>query len=98
MLGPEPGLPDALAYYLVWFLRDRMAEGDQFLLQFENLVGWEQRVKDIGHGNPEEMGDLEALDIAKNAAHNRFRNDEFIMLSSPLGRIIWSHLRKRRRH
>ena len=67
MLGPEPGLPDALAYYLVWFLRHRMAEGDQFLLQFENLVGWEQRVKDIGHGNPEEMSDLRALDIAKNA-------------------------------
>lgn len=67
MLGAEPGLPDALAYYLVWFLRDRMAEGDRFLRQFENLAGWEQRIQDIGHGNPEEMSDLEALDIAENA-------------------------------
>ena len=67
MLGSEPGLSDALVYYLVWFLRDRMAEGDRFLQQFENLVGWEQRVKDIGHGNPQEMTDLQALDIAKNA-------------------------------
>lgn len=66
MLGPEPGLPDAQAYYLVWFLRDRMAEGDQFLRQFKNLVGWEHRIKDIGHGQPKEMSDLEALDIAKN--------------------------------
>ena len=67
MLGPEPGLPDALTYYLVWFLRHRMAEGERFLSQFENLAGWEKRLQDIGHGNPAEMGDLEALDIAKNA-------------------------------
>lgn len=67
MLGTQPGLPDALAYYLVWFLRDRMAEGDQFLSQFTNLMAWEQRVKDIGHGAPEDMSDLDALDIAKNA-------------------------------
>lgn len=67
MFGREPGLTDTLAYYLVWFLRDRMADGDQFLRQFKNLVDWEQRVKNIGHGNPEEMSDLEALDIAKNA-------------------------------
>lgn len=67
MLGAEPSLPDALAYYLVWFLRDRMADGEQFLRQFKHLVGWEQRVKDIGHGNSEEMSDLDALDIAKNS-------------------------------
>lgn len=67
MLGDLPGLPDALAYYLVWFLRDRMAQGDPFFAPFENLRAWEQRVKDIGHGRQEEMGDLEALDIAKRA-------------------------------
>jgi len=67
LFGAAPGLPDALVYYLVWFLRDRMAEGEPFLRQFGNLVAWEQRVKDIGHGNPEDMSDLEALDIAANA-------------------------------
>ncbi|MBT5265442.1 MAG: glutathione S-transferase family protein [Rhodospirillaceae bacterium] len=67
MLGAEPGLPDALAYYLVWFLRDRMADGDRFLSQFESLIGWEQRVKAIGHGTPEEFSDLDALAIAKAA-------------------------------
>ncbi|MBT7283813.1 MAG: glutathione S-transferase family protein [Rhodospirillaceae bacterium] len=66
MLGSEPGLPDALAYYLVWFLRDRMAEGDAFLSQFKNLVAWEQRVKSIGHGAPEDMSDLDALAIARD--------------------------------
>ncbi len=67
MLGAEPGLPDALIYYLVWFLRDRMAEGEAFLSQFKNLVAWEQRIKSIGHGRPEEMSDLDALDIARDA-------------------------------
>jgi len=67
MMGDTPGLADALAYYLVWFLRDRMADGEAFLNQFENLVRWEQRIKAIGHGNPQEISDLDALEIAKGA-------------------------------
>lgn len=67
LCGPKPGLRDALIYYLVWFLRDRMAEGDNFLAQFTHLVSWEQQVKNIGHGKPVEMDDLNALQIAKNA-------------------------------
>ena len=68
MLGATPGLPDALAYYLVWFLRDRMADGEPFLSQFKNLLKWEQRVKAIGHGHPQDMSDLDALTIAKKAS------------------------------
>jgi glutathione S-transferase len=67
MLGPEPGLPDALAYYLVWFLRNRMSHDEHFLDQFKNLLKWEQLVKAIGHGTPEPMRDLDALDVAKKA-------------------------------
>ena len=67
MLGATPGLPDALAYYLVWFLRDRVAAGEAFLDQFKNLVAWKQRVKAIGHGAPEAMSDLDALEIARQA-------------------------------
>jgi len=67
MMGDTPGLADALAYYLVWFLRDRMADGEAFLSQFENLCRWEQRIKAIGHGSPEDLSDLDALDIAKHA-------------------------------
>ena len=33
MLGAEPGLPDALCYYLVWFIRGRYDQGPQFLAQ-----------------------------------------------------------------
>lgn len=82
MLGSKPGLPDALAYYLVWFLRDRMANSGPFLHQFENLERWEQRVKAIGHGTPQEMSDLEALDIAKNAEPQTL---EEVDTSDPLG-------------
>jgi len=67
LFGAEPGLADALVYYLVWFLRDRMATGEQYLAQFENLVAWEQRIMAIGHGKQVEMSDLDALEIARLA-------------------------------
>ncbi len=67
MLGPEPSLPDALVYYLVWFLRDRMSDDKHFLGQFKSLLKWEQLIKAIGHGAPELMEDFDALDIAKKS-------------------------------
>jgi len=80
--GQDPRLADVLAYYLVWFLRDRMTEGDQFFCQFENLEHWEQRIKKIGHGDSEPMSDLEALDIAKNAVP---KTGEHVDPKDPLG-------------
>jgi glutathione S-transferase len=65
MLGDAPGLPDALAYYLVWFLRGRWAEGPAFLSEFPALEAWEARVREIGHGEVSAMGAEEALAIAK---------------------------------
>jgi glutathione S-transferase len=63
----EPGLPDALCYYLVWFLRGRWPEGPQFLSEFPALAAWEERVMAIGHGDPSDMGSAEALEIAANS-------------------------------
>lgn len=68
MLGDDAGLPDALCYYLVWFIRGRYSKGPDFLSQFKHLMEWEQRVQSIGHGNPEDMDASEALSIAKAAA------------------------------
>jgi len=68
ILGSEPGLPDALCYHLVWFIRGRYAGGPEFLSQFPNLAAWEKRVADIGHGQPSGMTADEALAIAKAAA------------------------------
>ncbi len=66
-LGDQPGLPDALCYYLLWFIRGRYSEGPEFLSQFPNLCAWERRVQAIGHGNPSALSAAEALEIAKSA-------------------------------
>ena len=89
MLGSEPGLPDALAYYLVWFLRDRMNDDGHFLSQFENLIKWEHRVKAIGHGTPEALSDLDALEIAKNATPQK---PQKVDPDDPLGICIGDQL------
>jgi glutathione S-transferase len=65
--GPEPGLVDALCYYLIWFIRGRWAGGPEFLNQFGNLIEWEQRIFSIGHGHSVKMNSTTALDIAKAA-------------------------------
>jgi len=67
MLGDRPGLPDALCYYLLWFIRGRYSKGPEFLSQFPNLCAWEQRVAALGHGNPSELSAVEALEIAQGA-------------------------------
>jgi glutathione S-transferase len=68
MLGDAPGLPDALAYYLVWFVRGRYAGGPELLSAFPALVEWESRVRDLGHGKPLALEAGEALAIARDVA------------------------------
>ncbi len=67
MLGNAPGLPDALAYYVVWFVRGRWDGGPALLSEFPALEAWEKRVGAIGHGAPGEMAADEALAIARTA-------------------------------
>ena len=64
MLGDSPGLPDALCYYLVWFLRGRYGDGAEFLAQFPALCAWEDRVRAIGHGTATPMESADALRVA----------------------------------
>lgn len=67
MLGDKPGMPDALVWYLAWFIRGRWEGGPDFLSQFPMLCAWEQRIQAVGHGNSSEMTAREALDIAKDS-------------------------------
>ncbi len=67
MLGDDPGLPDALMYYLVWFLRGRYAGGPALLASFDALIAWEERVRNLGHGAAEYMSAQAALAAAKAA-------------------------------
>lgn len=63
--GNQPGLIDALAHYLVWFIGGRWSQGQSFLEQFPYLLLWRDRVEQIGHGQPAEMFSQTALGIAK---------------------------------
>ena len=65
MLGDQPGLPDAVCYHMIWFLRGRYEGGPEFLSQFPNLLQWEQRVQALGHGSNTELSSEQALDIAQ---------------------------------
>jgi glutathione S-transferase len=66
MLGDKPGLPDALAYHLVWFVRGRWQGGPALFSEFPALEAWEQRVKAIGHGRPSDMTSTEAIEVARS--------------------------------
>ena len=70
MLGDKPGLPDAAAYYLVWFIRGRWQSGPEMLAEFPALEAWEKRVAAIGHGKPAEMSAADALEVARAADPN----------------------------
>lgn len=65
MLGDQPGLPDAIGYFLVWFVRLRWYDSAALFAEFPALEAWEQRVKAIGHGTPSAMTSAEAIEIAR---------------------------------
>ncbi|MGO1117947.1 glutathione S-transferase family protein [Rhodovibrionaceae bacterium A322] len=67
LMGETPRLCDVSLYYLVWFLRGRWAEGPEFLAQFPNLLAWESRLQDLGHGPHSDLDSQSALAIAKAA-------------------------------
>lgn len=67
MLGDTPGLPDALAWYLVWFIRGRYSEGQTFLKEFAGIQAWEKRVDAIGVGQHQALSAQQALMIAQEA-------------------------------
>ncbi len=61
MLGDTPGLPDALIWHVVWFIRGRWADGPQMLSEFPELVRWETNVRNLGHGTSSAMTPEDAL-------------------------------------
>lgn len=67
MLGDQPGLPDAVAYHVVWFVRGRWTDGPAFLSEFEALEAWEKRIQEIGHGTSTDLSPEDAIAIAAAA-------------------------------
>lgn len=66
LLGDAPAAIDAQFYHVVWFLRGRWSDGPSFLSEFKNLVRWEDKVRDIGHGTSSPMRPEEAIKRAKD--------------------------------
>lgn len=67
ILGEQPGYPDLMVWYIVWFVRGRYGDADVFLSEFPMLEAWEARMRDIGHGTATDMSPAEALAAAKAA-------------------------------
>ncbi len=67
ILGDEPGMPDLLVWYLLWFMKARYANADAFLAEFPLLNAWAERMVAIGHGSSSPMSTAEALAVAKAA-------------------------------
>ena len=67
LMGTDPGMMDANAFYNLAFLRWISPEAEGVIGEFTHLGKWEARVKEIGHGTRHEIGREEALDIAKAA-------------------------------
>lgn len=63
-LGASPGMPDLLAWYILWFVRGRYADAEAFLGEFPSVNAWAERMSAIGHGTSSAMTPAEALEVA----------------------------------
>ena len=67
LLSDEPTMVDLLAWTVVWFVRGRYIDAEDFLAEFSNLPDWIGRMEAIGHGTPTDMTPADALDIARQS-------------------------------
>lgn len=67
ILGNAPGMPDLLAWFIYWFLKERYLGAKEFLVQFPMLNAWAERMDALGYGTSSAMTPAEALAIAKDA-------------------------------
>lgn len=61
LFGNAPTSFDAQIYHVVWFVRGRWSGGAELLSAFPNLVAWETRVREIGHGTQTSMDPDDAI-------------------------------------
>jgi len=67
LLGGQPGMPDLLAWSVVWFVRGRYIEAESFLSEFPSLLVWADRMQAIGHGASTDLTPQQGLAIAKES-------------------------------
>jgi len=64
ILADEPGMPDLLVWYLVWFIDGRAPDAQKLLDELPLIRAWMDRMRAIGHGSPDPMSPSEALAVA----------------------------------
>lgn len=67
LLGEHPGWVDILAYFPLWMARGNIANSDELLQSLPRLQAWEQRMQEIGHGDPSPLSAEQAIAIAREA-------------------------------
>ncbi|MEL6373879.1 MAG: glutathione S-transferase family protein [Pseudomonadota bacterium] len=67
ILGDQPGMPDLMIYYLVWFMSGRWSGAETFFEEFPHIVAWKERMAALGHGTSHDMTPQQALTIARDA-------------------------------
>lgn len=67
LLGNQAGMPDLLAWYIVWFISDRYEHAESLLAEFPALLAWAEKMKAVGHGQVDSMTPAQALQIARQA-------------------------------
>ena len=67
LLGARPGLADATAYYVLWMARGFVGSIGDVLRPFARVAGWEERMRQIGHGTRTEFEAVDALQLARSS-------------------------------
>ena len=67
ILGDDPGMPDLLAWFIVWFIKARYEKATEFFSEFPKLEAWSECMAAIGHGTQASMTPAEALEVAKSS-------------------------------
>lgn len=80
--GPQPGLADAAAYFVLWMARGFIAGVGTVLSRYTRVARWEGRVREIGHGRRVETTASTALAEARAATP---LPGEGVAVDDPLG-------------
>jgi len=67
LLGNEPGLADATAWYPIWMGHGFLPTFGELIAPFEHLLRWQQRMRDLGDGQRVDIDAEQALAVARKA-------------------------------
>jgi len=68
VLGNEPGLADATAWYPIWMGHGFLPTFGELVAPFQHLLRWQQRMRAVGHGQRTEIDAERALVVSRESA------------------------------